>query len=311
MGWFWGSSDNEDPVKKIDPGLRQYLENETPKEYVPGSQSIAEQVKAAQSGHHVQNDSAAPSESSQPPVPSASLYPDGRYAHLWKTYKPSVEKEVTPAQMVADNKVRRNTVRNAALENCALENEAMFRGVLSDDASASEKLYSKMTMSSDVRRQFSRCYETQYKFLQALGYASSVEWNEQREERIQMHADKLYHDMLDYEKRVEEARAVGQEPPPLKSLFNPKAEAQSAVNDSDKLVIPGVEKLPENFQPSKDLEKLTPHERELEVRAHYANLERLKVLGRGADLVGKDDAREKRQEKIAIYLGETVAKWLS
>lgn len=35
---------------------------------------------------------------------------------------------------------------------------------------------------------------------------------------MQLHADKLYHQMLDYENRVAEARAVGQEPPPQSRL---------------------------------------------------------------------------------------------
>lgn len=36
MGWFW-SDNKSDPVKKLDPGLREYLEQETPDKYVPAS----------------------------------------------------------------------------------------------------------------------------------------------------------------------------------------------------------------------------------------------------------------------------------
>ena len=41
----------------------------------------------------------------------------------------------------------------------------------------------------------------------------------EKEERIQMHADKLYHRMLDYERKVAEAKEAGREPPHPKSLF--------------------------------------------------------------------------------------------
>jgi hypothetical protein len=127
-----------------------------------------------------------------------------------------------------------------------------------------------------------------------------------------MHADKLYHQMLDYERRVEEARAAGLEPPPITSLFNPNAKPVPR-NDSDKLVIPGSEQLPPGFKPSKPWEDLTPHERELEIRSFKAEMEQKKVYADVASpfLKKQDEARSKRQEKMVSWFGETVGRWLA
>jgi hypothetical protein len=153
------------------------------------------------------------------------------------------------------------------------------------------------------------------KFLQALGYAASFDWDEEKEERIQMHADKLYHQMLDYEKRVAECRAAGQEPPPLRSLFNPQAKPQqlNSNDTSGSLEVPGVEQIPPGFKPSKPLEQLTPHERELEIRAHNAQIEQQKMYVQEASPFMKthEDARSKRREKAVSWFGETIGKWVT
>lgn len=154
------------------------------------------------------------------------------------------------------------------------------------------------------------------KFLQALGYASSFDNNQDdKEERIQMHADKLYHQMLDYEKQVEEAHAAGLEPPPLTSLFNPEAKTrvEKPSGKSETLVIPGGEQIPEGFKPSKDLDKLTPHERELEIRVHKANLAQQDLYVEKASpfMKSQEDARLKRQEKASSWFGETIGRWVT
>jgi hypothetical protein len=126
-----------------------------------------------------------------------------------------------------------------------------------------------------------------------------------------MHADKLYHQMLDYEKRVEEAKTAGVEPPPMSSLFNP--EKQPPAEKKPGLEIPGGEPIPAGFKPSKPLQKLTPHERELEIRAHYAQLEQQKmyVEEAGPFMKTQDTARDKRREKMVSWFGETIGNWVS
>ncbi|KAF9888324.1 hypothetical protein FE257_008757 [Aspergillus nanangensis] len=319
MGWFWGNSNNDDPVKKLDPGLREYLENEAPREYIPTSvpssqPSSSASSKPADTQAHPSQQPGQPENSSVPP---ASLFPDGRYAHLWKTYKPPKDDaaELKGAERVIEKyKQRTDTVQRAAMENCALEHEALT--LCFQTGNWQKQLKSRATMCSEENGKFSRCFTTQTKFLQALGYAAALEWDEEREERVQMHADKLYHEMLDYETQVEEARAAGVEPPPLTSLFNPQAKLQpagKAETTPGDLEIPGGESIPAGFKPSKPLEQLTPHERELEIRAHNTSLEARKVYAQEASpfLKTHDDARQKRQEKAVSWFGETIGRWVT
>ena len=67
-------------------------------------------------------------------------------------------------------------------------------------------------MCRGPNRQFLRCYTMQARFLKALGYLSlqsAVDGKE--EERIQMHADRLYHEMIAREQAAEVAKKEGRE----------------------------------------------------------------------------------------------------
>ncbi|KAK1145336.1 hypothetical protein N8T08_004211 [Aspergillus melleus] len=312
MGWFWGKSDQEDPVKKLDPGLREYLEHEAPKKYVPTTPEPPKPVDTQKQPSQAPPVSDA-DESSQPALPSASLYPDGRYAHLWKTYKPPAgeESQKGAERVIEKYKQRGDTVHRAAMENCALEHEDLT--YCFQTGTWSKRLKSRMSMCHEENHTFSRCFTTQAKFLQALGYAAAFNWDPEREERIQMHADKLYHEMISYEKQVEEFKAAGQAPPPITSLFNPQATQQKFEANADALEIPGGEAIPAGFKPSKPLEKLSPHERELEIRSHYAQMEQQKLYAQEASpfVKAQDDARNKRREKAVSWFGETVGKWIT
>lgn len=164
MGWFWGSN-KDDPTKKLDPELRAYLEQQAPAKYTP-VQPSPEPPKAPEPPKPAPQPKAA--ESSEPNVPSASLFPDGRYAHLWKTYKPLEEIEGTPVsgaeRVIESYKKRKDTVHRAAMENCALEHEALTfcfkRGNWQD------QLRARVTMCSDENATFSRCYT-----MQAVSYS--------------------------------------------------------------------------------------------------------------------------------------------
>lgn len=124
-----------------------------------------------------------------------------------------------------------------------------------------------------------------------------------------MHADKLYHQMLSYEKRVEEAKAAGQEPPPLTSLFDPKQAVKVTGKKSD-LDIPSGVTVPEGFKPSKPIHQLTPHERELEIRAHNAQLEQHRMYAEEAApfMEAHQDSKAKRKEKMTSWFGETIGR---
>ena len=126
-----------------------------------------------------------------------------------------------------------------------------------------------------------------------------------------MHADKLYHQMLDYEKRVEEAKEAGQAPPPLMSLFDPKQAAKEASDKRSDVDLPNGITVPEGFKPSKPLHQLTPHERELEIRAHNAQLEQNKLYAEEAApfMKSHEESQARRKEKMSSWFGESIGKW--
>lgn len=159
MGWFWGDNKN-DPVKKLDPGLREFLEQETPDKYEP-----APDVKqpAPTPSPSQSPSSQEPSDSSEPKVPAASLYQDGRYADLWKTYKPPSSVDSTPVggaeRVVEKYKEHGDTVQRAAMENCALEHEALT--FCFQRGGWLKQIESRLTMCSAENATFSRCFQTQ------------------------------------------------------------------------------------------------------------------------------------------------------
>jgi hypothetical protein len=154
MGWFWGNSNN-DPVQKLDPGLRDYLEQEKPDKYVPGP-DVKPPSTPAQAPETT--------ESSTRKVPAASLFPDGRYADLWKTYKPPADSDEQngvrgASRVIEKHKQRGDTVQRAAMENCALEQEALT--YCFQTGNWRKQIESRLTMCSAENSTFSRCFMTQ------------------------------------------------------------------------------------------------------------------------------------------------------
>ncbi|PGH28101.1 hypothetical protein AJ80_00359 [Polytolypa hystricis UAMH7299] len=329
MGWFWDDSNGKnDPTKNLDPSLKDYLEKETPAKYTPTTAISSEPPsQPSQKGSSASQPSSTTSntQQSKPAVPSASLFPDGRYAHIWKDYKPLEEIEgpsISPAEKVVDQfKQRKSVLNKAALENCSEEH--MLLTTCFQNGDLGDKMRARITMCRDENRKFSRCYTIQAKFLQALGYGSDFEWDSDKQEQVQMHADKLYHQMLDYEKRVEEAKAAGQQPPPPQSLFNPnfkpapkpttEQSETSTSSSSDALEIPGVDQVPQGVKFQKPLKDLTPHERELEIQVVKQKMQQQQVYYREVSgmLNAEDLAKEKRRQKFAGWFGETVGNWLA
>ncbi|EEH39322.1 hypothetical protein PAAG_08591 [Paracoccidioides lutzii Pb01] len=327
MGWFWGNSVESDPTKNLDPSLKDFLKQETPAGYNLTTVQPQEEKKPSYPQPAVANECTMPSD--KPSVPSASLFPDGRYAHLWKDYK-SVEvlegSSMSPAERVIDqSKKRKEALNVAALENCA--EEQLNLSMCFKSGTVKERA----TMCSEKNSKFSRCYTMQIKFLQALGYASSFEYDSDEEERIQMHADKLFHQMLDYEHRVKEAKSAGLEPPPPQSLFKPNIqsisqsadpttnttitttpEVASKSTNSDR-EIPGGEKIPGNTKFSKPLKDMTPHERELELQVLHQKRAQQGIYMQevGGVLKAENSARVKRREKLSGWFGDTIAKYLA
>lgn len=177
MGWFGGlfgggdATTGGDPLAKLDPKLREFLAKESPLKY----QSTAdeqrhqeEQREQAEAQAQAQAQAAALEQwqsqqnGTGPAVPKESLFQDGRYADLWKTYRPlaAIENDTkTDHERLMDvldaYKERKAMIGRAALENCALEqiewNDCVKHGPLS----------SRMTYCHAEMKKFERCYNVQ------------------------------------------------------------------------------------------------------------------------------------------------------
>lgn len=303
MSWFWGKKSEQDPTKSLDSDLKQFLDSQQPKPYIPAPRSTNQETEPpiAKSDGPTQPDT----KPEDRPLPKESLFQDGRYKDLWKTYVPQrelVEVVSTPAERIMSaKKDRKASLSEAALENCAFEEE-LKRNCFSQ-GDAINRIRARVTLCNRESKAFNRCFQLQAKFLQALGYQENPYTDPEVDERIQMHADKLYHRMMDYEAAVDEAKANGQPIPPLTSVFNPNRPA------------PTIEEinLPPNLARGMKtpLRQLPPHERELSARAV---LQETKVAQNYADDFFKatttmNEGRERRQKTLVSAFGETLGKF--
>lgn len=160
----------------------------------------------------------------------------------------------------------------------------------------------------------------QTKFLKALGYLSEAGDGE-RDERVQMHADRLYHELRDREEAAERARQEGVEVP-VQPIIDSKATTEALGKDSafarlhsSSSQLPGGSGLklsdytPERQeQIKKQLEGLSPAERELEMqliaaerRAQLEVSEKINERYR-EEAVGRRDRRERGRETVGDTL---------
>jgi len=168
MGWFWGSSDgkdgnkSQDPLRDLDPSLRDFLAKESPVKYSSSNPPAAAKPDAAPTPS-TKSRCAVPQSSAEEEtgskVPAQSLYKDGRYAHLWKTYQSQAETEAeskSDAEKIADvlegYKYRKAEIGRAALENCALEQWQV------NDCFRNGGWASRLTMCRTENRELERCY---------------------------------------------------------------------------------------------------------------------------------------------------------
>ncbi|KAJ3949302.1 uncharacterized protein N0V96_000417 [Colletotrichum fioriniae] len=299
-GWFGPSASSDDPLKSLDPKLREYLERESPVK-IQQQQQVQEAEKkairiAAQAAlaaeanaqAHAQSQSqsqdAAAAAAEQPKVPKESLFQDGRYAHLWKTYRPYAEIEAetkTDHEKLMDVldgfKQRKHNIGRAALENCAIQQEEWVNCMKSGDWE------DRMQM---CRRQ---------RFLKALGYQSINGRSAQVEEDIQMHADQLYGRMIEQEDAVEAAKKEGL-PVPKFDFSIPTAATAAATAHTPR---PDLE-----TSWKEKLEQLPESERAAEeaaLRADFqANVEVAKNVQKLWDEQEKEKERRKAEGKATI-----------
>jgi hypothetical protein len=139
------------------------------------------------------------------------------------------------------------------------------------------------------------------KFLRALGYLSTFDRPQEVDERIQMHADTLYHRMLEQEQQIEAAKAEGRPVPTFPPLLSqPKASA----TPTQPTLAPIQNKLQASELPAKvqaqfksRLEGLNAEEREVEERAIRAEIEAGEQVATQLSNIYKKQDEERRQRK--------------
>ncbi|KAK3309977.1 uncharacterized protein B0T15DRAFT_19980 [Chaetomium strumarium] len=339
MGWFdgWFGSDNSgsDPLKRLDPKLREFLEKESPVKYSntpaqqptqPQSQPSPQPQQQQQQQQHQQQAPQSSSDTQQqqqqnatpPAVPPESLFQDGRYAHLWKTYRPlaAIEAETkSDSEKLSDvldaYKERRAQIGRAALENCAEEQFTWATCMKSGSWTA------RMTLCRDEVHRFERCYSAQSRLLKALGYLSVHGRDARVDEDIQMRADELYHRMLDQEREIERAKAEGRAAPAFKPLLeDQKPVVPAAAAAAAPAIVDAAEPSATTVAAWKEkLEKLPPEEREAEEKAlraeHRANAEMAaRIQGLWQEQAKEREARKAAgKETIMDKFSAMVGTW--
>ncbi|KAJ0162497.1 hypothetical protein CTA2_4461 [Colletotrichum tanaceti] len=307
MGWFDGwfgssASASGDPLKTLDPKLREFLERESPVKVQQQAQEAqnkagrAAEAAATAAAHSYaqsqqqEHDAAIATGGSmadRPKVPKESLFQDGRYAHLWKTYRPYLDIEAetkTDHEKLMDvlegYKQRKHNIGRAALENCAIQQEEWVNCMKSGDWE------DQMQMCRRQVQKFERCYTMQTRFLKALGYQSIHNRPAQVEEDIQMHADQLYARMLEQERAIEAAKKEGL-PTPKFDLAIPTAPGTFEVKPRPDLEKSWREKL----------EQLPEEERVVEEAALRADLQAKAQVAKDVQKLWDEQEKEKERRK--------------
>ncbi|KAI5467381.1 hypothetical protein BGZ63DRAFT_419093 [Mariannaea sp. PMI_226] len=301
MGWIssiLGTDKSDDPLGKLDPKLREFLEKESPVKYTPTEPATFTTPPHSQTQSNTNTSPAASEQQGSSVVPRQSLYQDGRYADLWKTYRPLADIEAETASdhdklmsVLESFKARKEAIAKAALENCSeLQEEwinCMKHGSWED----------QLQMCRHQVRRFEKCYTMQSRFLRALGYGSVPGRSMVVEEDIQMHADALYGRLVDHEAAVEKAKAEGL-PIPVFEPAVPKTKPN--------MVIPR-EELQQQWK--EQLEKLPEEERALEEAALRGDLQAKSEVADKVQQIWdtQKEERKKRQAEGNSTFGDYVS----
>jgi hypothetical protein len=147
------------------------------------------------------------------------------------------------------------------------------------------------------------------KFLKALGYLSTFDRAQEVDEQIQMHADTLYHRMLDQEKLIEAAKAEGKPIPSFPPLLSSKSKTANFPSLEDNKT--QASSLPPSVQAGlkKRLDGLNAEEREVEERAIKAEIQAgEQVAGHLGSIYEKQrEERQKRQEQGRETIGDKIS----
>ena len=164
MGW-WDSVFGSKPAADDPLKLRDFLQKESPVKF-PSGKPAADEAAAPQTPALTDDKAEAaardPQEAARAAAREKSLYKDGRYADLWKTYKPleDVEADTKSSHeklmdVLEGYKERKTLIGKAALENCSFQQEEWRKCMTSGSWGDA------LTMCSDKVRKFERCYTMQ------------------------------------------------------------------------------------------------------------------------------------------------------
>lgn len=300
MGWwpsFLGGS-SSDPVKNLDPKLRDFLEKESPLKYPPKQSPSAPSQAQREALADIKGSSSEPSQPSNA-VPAESLYQDGRYAHLWKNYRPQAQVE---AETMSDHdrlmnvldafNQRKTNISRIAMENCAEQQEEWV------NCMKYGKWEDQLQMCRHQVRKFEKCYTMQSRFLRALGYGSDMSRSSTVDEEIQMHADSLYQRVLAHEAAVEAARENGTPIP----VFNP------AIPNVSKVTVQPSEEVRQQWDEA--LEKLPAEERAAEEAALRADLQAKTDVAKSMRQFYDNKKKKSKEEEDRGVERKTVAEQL-
>ena len=143
--------------------------------------------------------------------------------------------------------------------------------------------------------------------MKALGYLSNYDRPPEVDEQIQMHADMLYHRMLERERVVEKAKAAGLPVPMFPDIISSSPPSTSAQPQSG-LATTSLEDqpLPAEFEGLKPkvkaqvrdrLKNLTPEEREVEAKALAMELAAGETVGKQINQIFEDQGKAKKIRK--------------
>ncbi|KAH8153615.1 uncharacterized protein LAJ45_02428 [Morchella importuna] len=212
MGWFWpdaqpnADKNSSDPFHRLDPQVREFLLRESPLKPAPAPTNTS--TTSTTTAPKPADPTTPEADPRTATAPTPSKYGD-RYADIWAQYQPPSTQDAAKSaseqltDIIKAYQWRKGAIGRAALENCANEQWALH------DCYRNGTFAERMTACSGKSRRLNECYVSQANFLRAMGYMSDYSRDPAVDERIQMHADKLYQEQV---KQDEMAAAAKKEP---------------------------------------------------------------------------------------------------
>lgn len=312
MGWLWGGGNGS--TDNLDSSLQDFLKKEAPAGPKPTLPTAPKDkpTEATSTPQHAQTDP------EKPFVPPQSQFQDGRYADLWKNYTPQgiledrgKNEQDKLRDLVEAYNDRRAGIGRIATENCALEyleQWECFRNPQTWTAMA--------TLCQAESRKFNRCYDMQSKFLKALGYLTMDDRAPKEDEKIQMHADRLYQQMIKHEQEIELAEKEGRPRPTFESLLSKENIARTMPGKTVQPVFEASDVWSQIKPEAKiayeaKLAALPPEQQEMERMAVLGELKAQQGVSKKVEetFVEERIARMQRRESGRATIGDTIKYW--